>query len=64
MITKEELANFSVEQIVVKIAELRKQVSEFKVSQGLKSLEKPHLKKLTKQTIALLNSELNRRKKA
>ena len=56
MITKEELANFSVEQIVEKIAELRKQVSEFKVSQGLKSLEKPHLKKLTKQTIALLSS--------
>ena len=64
MITKEELTNFSVEQIVVKIAELRKQFSELRVSQGLKSLEKPHLKKLTKQTIALLNSELNRRKKA
>ena len=36
MITKEELANFSVEQIVVKIAELRKQFSELRVSQGSK----------------------------
>ena len=46
MITKEELANFSVEQIVVKIAELRKQFSELRVSQGLKSLEKASSEKI------------------
>ena len=60
-LSQEELLSLSVKDLVIKRAELKKQLFQYKMQNQAKALKQTHLIKLTRRNIARINTAITKK---